>query len=43
MPIKPDKTTAVASQKVLKQAGLTLAQMDVIELNKAFAAKARLP
>jgi acetyl-CoA acyltransferase len=31
---------APASQKALSQAGLTLAQMDVIELNEAFAAHA---
>jgi acetyl-CoA acyltransferase len=31
---------APASQKALSQAGLTLAQMDVIELNEAFAAQA---
>lgn len=29
-----------ASQKVLKMAGLTIEQMDVIELNEAFAAQA---
>lgn len=31
---------ALASKKVLAQTGLTLAQMDVIELNEAFAAQA---
>jgi acetyl-CoA acetyltransferase len=31
---------APASKKVLAQTGLTLAQMDVIELNEAFAAQA---
>ena len=31
---------ALATQKVLAQTGLTLAQMDVIELNEAFAAQA---
>jgi acetyl-CoA acyltransferase len=31
---------ALAAQKVLAQTGLTLAQMDVIELNEAFAAQA---
>jgi acetyl-CoA acetyltransferase len=31
---------APAVRKVLKQAGLSLAQMDVIELNEAFAAQA---
>ncbi len=31
---------APAVQKVLRQTGLTLAQMDLIELNEAFAAQA---